>query len=151
MTNVISPRTNGIASEVTLLPCPWCGKADKLKMHPRKTRHYDKPLQSVMCARCGTRGRYQLTEERAVTAWNIRPLDDATVEMAQRIQSLELECAKLQEELKKAGTCELEPLPAIVVTMNALNEIGWCKCSECGYATPDESNYCQNCGKAVKR
>lgn len=48
-------------------------------------------------------------------------------------------------------TCELEPLPAIVVTMNMLNEIGWCKCSKCGYATPEESNYCQNCGKAVKR
>lgn len=43
------------------------------------------------------------------------------------------------------GECELEPLPAIVVTMNMLNEIGWCKCSECGYATPDDSNYCQNC------
>lgn len=47
------------------------------------------------------------------------------------------------------GECELEPIPAIVVTMNMLNEIGWGKCSECGYATPDGSNYCQNCGRKV--
>ena len=48
------------------------------------------------------------------------------------------------------GECELEPIPSIFVTLNMLNEIGWGKCSECGHATPDESNYCQNCGKAVK-
>ena len=49
------------------------------------------------------------------------------------------------------GECELEPIPAIIVTLNMLNEIGWCKCSECGHATPDWSNYCSNCGKAVKQ
>ncbi len=56
----------------------------------------------------------------------------------------------LRDRLQERETCELEPLPAIVVTMNMLNEIGWCKCSKCGYATPDESNYCQNCGASVK-
>ena len=73
------------------------------------------------------------------------------------IGEYEQEREKLLDEFIQAitatlggGECELEPLPAIVVTMNMLNEIGWCKCSECGYATPDESNYCQNCGKAVK-
>ena len=47
------------------------------------------------------------------------------------------------------GECELEPIPTIIVTLNMLNEIGWGKCSKCGHATPDESNYCQNCGAKV--
>lgn len=55
-----------------LLPCPFCGKGDKLKVHHRKTRHYDEPLAAVKCNRCGIRGRYQMTDERAMVAWNRR-------------------------------------------------------------------------------
>lgn len=55
-----------------LLPCPFCGKGDKLKVHRRKTRHYDEPLAAVKCNRCGIRGRYQMTDERAMVAWNRR-------------------------------------------------------------------------------
>lgn len=47
------------------------------------------------------------------------------------------------------GECELEPLSAIDVTLNMLNVVGWCVCSKCGYATPEVSNYCQNCGRKV--
>ena len=47
------------------------------------------------------------------------------------------------------GECELEPLSAIDVTLNMLNVIGWGRCSECGYATPEDSNCCQNCGRKV--
>lgn len=47
------------------------------------------------------------------------------------------------------GECKLEPIPALLVTLNMLNEVGWGKCSECGHATPDGSNYCQNCGAKV--
>ena len=74
-----------------------------------------------------------------------RGLVDAAWMMSEAADTIE----SLRDRLQERETCELEPLPAIVVTMNMLNEIGWCKCSKCGYATPDESNYCQNCGREV--
>ena len=81
-------------------------------------------------------------------------LDSSADDMT--VGEYEQEREKLLDEFIQAisatlgnGECELKPLSAIDVTLNMLNVIGWCKCSECGYATPDESNYCQNCGRKV--
>ena len=78
------------------------------------------------------------------------PVGDMTV------GEYEQEREKLLDEFIQAisvtmgnGECELEPIPSLFVTLNMLNEIGWGKCSECGYATPEDSNYCQNCGRKV--
>ena len=73
-------------------------------------------------------------------------LYESAAEMCEAADTIE----SLRDRLQERETCELEPLPAIVVTMNMINEIGWCKCSKCGYATPEDSNYCQNCGASVK-
>ena len=54
------------------LPCPFCGKDNKLRINTRKHRDYPDGLFAVKCTRCGIRGRYQLTEERAIAAWNTR-------------------------------------------------------------------------------
>ena len=49
------------------------------------------------------------------------------------------------------GTCELEKLEAIYVTLNMLGSIEWGACSECGCAVPMDAKFCNECGKAVKR
>lgn len=116
MTNVIAPRTNVIASGTNgdgLLSCPFCGGEAELVegdygMFMTGYAVYCKHC----CTKVGVTGRlgeaYEWvpiydTEAEAIAAWNARAEDAATVEMAQRIQSLELECAKLSEGLRKAG------------------------------------------------
>ena len=59
-----------------LKPCPFCGRTKYLKVHRRKCRDFPDGMFAIKCTRCGIRGRYQLTEERAVDAWNERA-DDA--------------------------------------------------------------------------
>ena len=50
-----------------------------------------------------------------------------------------------------SGTCELEPLSALDVTLNMLNETSWGVCSECGTASPMDATFCCECGRKVKR
>ena len=47
-------------------------------------------------------------------------------------------------------TCELEPLPAIDVTLNMLDNVEWGVCSECGYAVPMDAKFCNECGRKVR-
>ena len=51
----------------------------------------------------------------------------------------------------RSGTCELEPLSALDVTLNMLGQTEWGACSECGCAVPMDARFCNKCGKAVKR
>lgn len=56
-----------------LKPCPFYShKVQKLKMHHRKSRWYKDGLFAVKCEICNIRGAYQLTEQRAIDAWNRR-------------------------------------------------------------------------------
>ena len=55
-----------------LEPCPFCGRNKYLRMHRRKHRDYPEGMYAIKCTRCGIRGRYQLTERRAIDAWNTR-------------------------------------------------------------------------------
>ena len=55
-----------------LKPCPFCGRDKYLRMHRRKHRDYPEGMYAIKCTRCGIRGRYQLTERRAIDAWNTR-------------------------------------------------------------------------------
>lgn len=50
-----------------------------------------------------------------------------------------------------SGTCKLEPLSALDVTLNMLDQTEWGACSECGCAVPMDARFCNECGKAVKR
>ena len=50
-----------------------------------------------------------------------------------------------------SGTCKLEPLSALDVTLNMLGQTEWGACSECGCAVPMDAMFCNECGKAVKR
>ncbi len=50
-----------------------------------------------------------------------------------------------------SGTCELEPLSALDVTLNMLDQTAWGVCSECGTASPMDATYCCECGRQVKR
>jgi len=50
-----------------------------------------------------------------------------------------------------SGTCELEPLSALDVTLNMLDSIEWGACSECRCAVPMDAKFCNECGKAVER
>lgn len=63
---------------------------------------------------------------------------------------------KMADELEQAiaatlgsGTCELEPLSALDVTFNMLDQTEWGACSECGCAVPMDARFCNECGKAV--
>ena len=62
----------------------------------------------------------------------------------------EYEPMKFTSELG-SGTCELEPLSAIDVTLNMLGQTEWGACSECGCAVPMDARFCNECGKAVER
>ena len=46
-------------------------------------------------------------------------------------------------------TCELEDMDALVMTLSMPELTEWKMCSECGYATPSWSKYCNNCGAKV--
>lgn len=46
-------------------------------------------------------------------------------------------------------TCKLEPLSALDVTLNMLDQTEWGACSECGCAVPMDARFCNECGKAV--
>lgn len=99
MTNGTASETNGIPRGTNgdgLLSCPFCGGEAV------------ETIAGVSCTVCGGTMHGGVHYGGAdwhevVAAWNTRAEDAATAEMAQRIQSLELECAKLQEELRKAG------------------------------------------------
>lgn len=49
------------------------------------------------------------------------------------------------------GECEIEPLSALYVTLNQLDQTEWGVCSNCGTASPIDATYCCECGRKVKR
>ena len=57
----------------------------------------------------------------------------------------------IADELNELGsrTCKLEPLSALDVTLNMLDQTEWGACSECGCAVPMDARFCNECGKAV--
>lgn len=81
-----------------LKPCPFCGG----DVHEVSPEERGDRFWRIECASCGVRmgGTHAAMNRKD---WNTRAEDAEAAEMAQRIQSLELECAKLQEELRKAG------------------------------------------------
>lgn len=171
MTNGISPRTNVIPSEVALSPCPLCGKKVSIARSDNEQgeRWWSVTRGTCKTTRCNC--RLFLESEKFTCGWNDahalecrRKLIERwnaradVAEMAQRIQSLELECAKLAEELREAGNrgeCEM-------VTSGTPSEGNTDKrCTACGAYNIGEyydglshiasPRFCPNCGRAVKR
>lgn len=100
MTNGIASETNGITRGTNgsdLLNCPFCG--GEAELYTTVPTHDG--FWCCICRDCGASTSFG-SEAEAIAAWNTRANDAASTEMAQRIQSLELECAKLAEELRKA-------------------------------------------------
>lgn len=153
MTNGTASETNGITSEVTLLPCPFCG--GEAELYSTVPTHGG--FWWCVCRDCGASTSFG-SEAEAIATWNTRAEDTASTEMAQRIQTLELECAKLQEELREAGNrgeCEM-------VTSGTPCEGNTDKrCTACGAYNIGEyydglshiasPKFCPNCGRKVKR
>lgn len=84
------------------------------------------------------------------------------VDMGYLLEDDELDCVILHDEsgehepiefVPKAvsGTCELEQLSALDVTLNMLGSVEWGACSECGCAVPMGAKFCNECGRQVKR
>lgn len=94
MTNGTASETNVIPSEVALLPCPFCG--GEAELYSTVPTHGG--FWWCVCRDCGASTSFG-SEAEAIVAWNARA-DDAASEMAQRIQSLELECVKLEALLR---------------------------------------------------
>lgn len=69
MTNGIASETNGIASGVTLLPCPFCGGEAEILTAESMRGGY---LFGIMCNDCCSRGDVYETEAEAIAAWNSR-------------------------------------------------------------------------------
>ena len=70
------------------------------------------------------------------------------------VATLLREAADTIESLRdrlQSGTCELEKLEAIYVTLNMLDQTAWGVCSECGTASPMDATFCCECGRRVKR
>ena len=59
--------------------------------------------------------------------------------------------ARIEYEEFGSGTCELEPLSALDVTLNMLDQTAWGVCSECGTANPMDATFCRECWRKVKR
>lgn len=149
MTNVISSETNGITP---IAPCPFCGSS---WLYQTQKNGYGDYTPVMFCNSCKAVVTWEQVEEEGVSyetsafvreRWNARA-EDAEAEMAQRIQSLELECAKLAEELRMTGSrgeCRM-------VTDEGCQN--WMSCSVCDadYYNDQPLNYCPNCGRKVKQ
>ena len=112
MTNGIESETNGIPRGTNgsdLLECPHCGSVAEYVSEHAKGKKW--AVACTMTSKvaaddgrpmCRCRTPFVRDKGKARDIWNRRAEDTASTEMAQRIQSLELECAKLAEELRKA-------------------------------------------------
>lgn len=105
-------------------PCPFCGGEARIYMN-------DSDLDNIMwyCMCTNDRGCNvmpitldQYSKEEAAAAWNTRHV----------------------------GTCKLHEVDALTQTLSMVNGCAWSECSECGCLTPDDSDYCVNCGRKVE-
>jgi Lar family restriction alleviation protein len=104
-----------------LLPCPFCGKANTLKIQKPKGRYTAPDNYFVVCDvkddGCGASGGIKRTDAEAIAAWNTRA---------------ERTCKPTEPERCLDGT----DCPA------------WL-CSECGELFELGANFCSNCGAKV--
>ena len=61
-----------IPIEVPILPCPWCGKTDKLVEHKADYDDYAYYAYYVECEDCRCHGPYYTKNETAIELWNKR-------------------------------------------------------------------------------
>ena len=162
MTNGIASETNGITP---IAPCPFCGSN---WLYQTQKNGYGDYTPVMFCNSCKAVVTWEQVEEEGVSyetsafvreRWNTR-VEDAESEMAQRIQSLELEYAKLQEELREAGN-RGECVMVTSGTPCAGNTDK--RCTSCGASNIGEfydgqghivatPRFCPNCGReAVER
>lgn len=78
----------------------------------------------VICDKCGANIQDNNTEYEATEAWNKRTPEN---------------------------TCTIQELSALEQTLSMVNTYEWGECSDCGYITPTDSEYCMNCGAKVKQ
>lgn len=141
MTNGIESETNGIPSEATLLPCPFCGGEVEISTYrnegyqiecpnhewPKREMRWGKRPESDIAADIGmfTWGISDEAKAALIEAWNTRTSEQAIA-------------ATLG-----GGECEITPFAPG-------SDMG--RCSACGEIADTASNYCWKCGaKAVKR
>ena len=87
-----------------LLPCPYCGDADRTRIVGTPFTNHN--LFVVRCG-CGAAGPAELTEAEAIAAWNRRPVNPL-VEVLHREQHEQLgqlyqDMVKLARQLAEAG------------------------------------------------
>ena len=151
-----------MSDETTLLPCPFCGG---------EAHTYKNNLWHVACERahngCVTMSAF-ITEAEAVEAWNTRTPEQAiaatlgrgtlTAEQVRKCVRIgacdhglgdaldeDTDWQAISDELNAelwSGTCKLEPLSALDVTLNMLGQTEWGECSECGCAVPMDAMFC---------
>lgn len=72
-------RKNKQMLEQTLMPCPFCGRVDKLIIDETIPHHIHPIKQFRICCNaegdntgCGASCGYQMTKEKAIEVWNNR-------------------------------------------------------------------------------
>ena len=170
MTNGTASETNGILSEATLLPCPFCG-GDDLSEGPYSPY--------VICNGCGAfgPGNSDVTHEEAIEAWNTRTPEQAiaaalgggklTAEQVRECTEIVYLEGYSDGSVNRGAHIEETDWQAIADELNVMLGSGECedvstkngifKCSECGCTVEEDGvdwgyiQFCPDCGRAVKR
>jgi len=142
-----------------LLPCPFCGsEASKRLFYGAR--------YGVYCDECDARvGGLFKTETEAIAAWNTRAMrgtltaddirdlierhSDESGGNGRDFHNGAYEAIADELNAHVGRTCKLEPLSALDVALNMLDQTEWGACSECGCAVPMDARFCNECGKAV--
>lgn len=109
-------------------------------------------LEAIEQAIAATLGNGTLTAEQVrecVQHVYHEGYSDGSVRRGAHIDETDWQAIADELNARAERTCKLEPLSALAVTLNMLDQTEWGVCSECGCAVPMDARFCNECGKAV--